>query len=122
MAAARCCRASAERQQLAGNVHAVSRAQEPGQAGPAHLASLGLHDLSATVLGALGQGLHGGLVEAVPWAGLGEEGQDGDACMAPHHRHIHVGHAGACLLCIECACTHLLAASSVEVSGGDSSG
>lgn len=40
-------------------------------------------------------------------ARLGEEGQDGDAGVAAHHRHVHLGHVQARLLGVEGLGAHL---------------
>ena len=83
-----------------------------GSRGP-HLASLGLHDLGAAVLGALGEGDGLLVAQVLVRGGLAEEGQDGDARVAAHHRHLHIRDRDALRLSVKRPCSYLQGQASV---------
>mmetsp|Transcript_14046 Transcript_14046/g.30414 ORF Transcript_14046/g.30414 Transcript_14046/m.30414 type:complete len:310 (-) Transcript_14046:238-1167(-) len=76
-----------------------------GQSGRA-LASLGLHNLSATVLSPLGQSVQLLSTQGNLGCCLREQRQNGDASMATNHRHVHGGNIQALLLGVEGLRTH----------------
>jgi hypothetical protein len=66
-----------------------------------HLASLGSNNLSASVLRSLGQLVGLLITQLCMWAGLGEQGQDGDASVSTNDRNIYIRNVQALLLGIE---------------------
>ena len=75
----------------------------------AHLPGLGLHDLSAPILGALGKSNELLLGAVLKGRRLAEQRQNGHARVAAHHRNLHIRHRQALLLSVEGPCAHLRA-------------
>lgn len=72
----------------------------------AHLAGLGLDDLSAAVLRALGERIDHVVAQGLVGLRLAKQGQDGDASMAADDGHVDVAHGQPSLFSVKCLGAH----------------